>query len=290
MSADDLLNLPDLLDQPRADGGARTITTDVLGRLRRHYLPPQPMPGGVFVTEVGENGAWGAGRRCDALYVGFTSSSGRLLIGHEIKATRADWLHELATPHKADTWADQCHEWWLVTAPGVVADGELPDGWGLMVPGRSRTRMTVVQRARRHPDRTPSWGTARSIMARLDTLQRQEIQTIRTEALTQARNEAQKTLEDRVESGLRNAGADIDRLARYDEILGRWVDEADLAAIARLYRDNAGLRDAHRHLVGHYVRMNVQQLRRACDEYEQAVNQVLDAAQSDGLTLEAGAA
>jgi len=267
MSAADLLNLPDQLDQPRADGGARTITTDVLGRLRRHYLPPQPMPGGVFVTEVGENGAWGAGRRCDALYVGFTSSSGRLLIGHEIKATRADWLHELARSYKADTWADQCHEWWLVTVPGVVADGELPEGWGLMVPGRSRTRMTVVHRARRHPDRTPSWGAVRSIMARLDTLQRQEIQTIQVGALTQARNEAQKTLEDRVE-----------------------VDEADLAAIARLYRDNAGLRDAHRHLVGRYARLNVGQLRRACDEYEQAVAAVLDAAQSDGLTLEAGAA
>lgn len=262
---------------PEADGGARTITTDVLARLRRHYLPPQPMPGGVFVTEVGENGAWGAGRRCDALYVGFTSSSGRLLIGHEIKATRADWLHELAQPDKADTWADQCHEWWLVTVPGVVADGELPDGWGLMTPGRSRTRMTVVHRARRHPDRTPSWGAVRSIMARLDTLQRQEIQTIQIGALTQARNEAQKTLDERVEFGLRNAGADIDKLARYDRLLGGYVDEADLAAVARLYRDHANLEQARHHLTSRYVRLNVGQLRRACDEYEQAVADVLGA-------------
>lgn len=280
----------DLFDQPGAGGGARTITTDVLGRLRRHYLPPQPMPGGVFVTEVGENGAWGASRRCDALYVGFTSSSGRLLIGHEIKATRADWLHELAQPDKADTWADQCHEWWLVTVPGVVADGELPDGWGLMTPGRSRTRMTVVQRARRHPDRTPSWGAVRSIMARLDTLQRQEIQTVQTGALAEARAEATRNIEERVEARLSAAGDDVERLARYDRILGNYLDEDDLAAVARLYRDQANLEQARRHLAGGYVRLNVGQLRRACDEYDQAVAAVLDAAPTEGLTLEAGAA
>jgi hypothetical protein len=90
-----------------------------------------------------------------------------MLVGHEVKASRSDWLTELANPGKADAWADQCHEWWLITVPGVVRDGELPAGWGLMVPGTSKTRMRVLTPARRHADRQPSWDAIRSVVASL---------------------------------------------------------------------------------------------------------------------------
>lgn len=43
-------------------------TQELLERLRRHYIKPGPMAGGVFVPEVSFNGQFGAGRRCDALY------------------------------------------------------------------------------------------------------------------------------------------------------------------------------------------------------------------------------
>ena len=159
LTADEPMTLP---------ASDRTITADLMARLNRHYIKPgQPLPGGVFVPEVGENGGWGSGRRCDAIYVGFTSSSGRMLVGHEVKASRSDWLTELANPGKADAWADQCHEWWLITVPGVVRDGELPAGWGLMVPGTSKTRMRVLTPARRHADRQPSWDAIRSVVASL---------------------------------------------------------------------------------------------------------------------------
>jgi hypothetical protein len=287
---------PDLLDQltepepvpsPASD---RTITADLMARLERHYLPPQPMPGGVFVTEVGENGAWGASSRADALYVGFTSASGRLLVGHEVKASRNDWLAELRKPGKADAWADQCHEWWLVTVPGVVADGELPAGWGLMVPGRSTTRMKVLVPARRHAERRPSWDAVRSIMSRLDTLQRQRLEDVRRTALAEARTVAERNIDERVAAGLRNAGADVERLARYDRIIGSFANETDLAAVAELYRDKANLAEARRYLAGGYVRLNVGQLRRAADQYEQAVAAVFEAADDAEPTLEAGAA
>lgn len=147
----------------------RAITQDLMARLKRHYIKPgQPFAGGVFIPECGLNGQ--TARRCDALYVGFTSTSGRLLVGHEVKASRADWLHELDQISKADLWADQCHEWWLVAAPGVVHDGELPAGWGLLLPGRSTTRMDIKVRATRHVDRQPSWLIVRSLIARMDTL------------------------------------------------------------------------------------------------------------------------
>lgn len=119
-----------------------------------------------------------SGGGCDAIYVGFTSTSGRILVGHELKVSRADWLNELNKPGKSDPWADQCHEWWLVVNdPAIVHDGELPAGWGLMTPGPSKTRMKIVTRAaRKDPtEHTPSWRAVRSIMARQDTLRAQAI-------------------------------------------------------------------------------------------------------------------
>lgn len=150
-------------------------TTTLLALLQRHYLKPGDIkPGGVFVPEVSNNGNFGAGRRCDAIYVGFTNVSGRILVGHEIKVSRADWLAELNKPGKADVWGDECHEWWLVVPdPSIVHAGELPDGWGLMYPGGGRsTRMRVHTKAHRKDPRThdPSWDTVRSVIARLDTL------------------------------------------------------------------------------------------------------------------------
>ena len=86
---------------------ATATTRDLMARLERHYIPAgRPMPGGVFLPEVGWN-ATGGTSRADALYVGFTSASGRILIGHEVKASRSDWLTELRKPGKADGWADQ---------------------------------------------------------------------------------------------------------------------------------------------------------------------------------------
>ncbi len=67
-------------------------------RLRRHYLPRPDQPGGIFLPECGLNNGYAQQRRCDALHIGFTSTTGRVLRGHEIKVTRADWLTErLAT-------------------------------------------------------------------------------------------------------------------------------------------------------------------------------------------------
>ncbi len=149
----------------------------LVDRLRRHYLPRPDRPGGIFLTECGLNDGTAHQRRCDALLVGFTSTSGRVLRGHEIKVSRADWLTELCIVDKASVWADQCHEWWLVTPdPGMVHAGELPPGWGHLIPdARSGSRFKVVVPAARKPDtHQPSWLIVRSIVARLDTLQTQQ--------------------------------------------------------------------------------------------------------------------
>lgn len=88
---------------------------DLLTRLQRHYIKPgEVLPGGVFVPEVGVNG--GVQSRCDAIYVGFTSTSGRQLVGHELKVSRADWQHELDQAGKADFWHDNTHQWYVAAA------------------------------------------------------------------------------------------------------------------------------------------------------------------------------
>ncbi len=152
-----------------------TSTAGLTDRLRRHYIRRSDQPGGVFVTEVGLNGH--TDRRCDAIYVGFTASSGQRLIGHEVKTSRADWLRELDQPEKADRWASQCHAWYVVAPDAaVVPVEEVPDHWGLLhVDPRSKVRLRVVRRAPLF-DRDPSWLIVRSIMARLDTLQRAAVE------------------------------------------------------------------------------------------------------------------
>ncbi|TDO18161.1 hypothetical protein EV580_1344 [Mycobacterium sp. BK086] len=213
-----------------------SATLDLRALLQRHYIKPGiDLPGGVFLPEVGWNGCAGGG--CDAIYVGFTSASGRLLVGHELKVSRSDWLSELNKPGKADRWADQCHEWWLVVSdPAIVHDGELPAGWGLLVPGPSKTRMRALVKATRKPEgHTPSWDAVRSVMARWDTLRAQAI----ADAKEQARQAATAEVEDRVqlrmkvelaqaESDGRVLGATRERLQALQKALGHnivWDDQ-----------------------------------------------------------------
>ncbi|MFB7890319.1 hypothetical protein ACFCZ3_19935 [Cellulosimicrobium cellulans] len=270
---------------------ARAITEDLMTRLRRHYIRPGQEPaGGMFLPEVGWNGTVNR-NRCDALYVGFTSTSGQMLVGHEVKASRADWLTELSKPGKADAWAFQCHEWWLVTVPGVVQDGELPDGWGLMVPGRSKTRMQIVTPARRHPGRTPSWDATRSIMARQDTLRAQAVRDGLWQAQQKAREAAEAEVDRRVESRMRGL-PDLDALQKELDLIrgalgvGRVIEhegaenearrlwrvpqctDLELADVAALLRAHGDLHDATRALVGRASGLSY--LRRALDEADKA--------------------
>jgi hypothetical protein len=193
-----------------------SATAQLLEQLRGHYIAETTQPGarrgGVFAHEVSPNGSWGGPgiRRADALYAGFTSASGRILVGHELKVSRADWRAELAKVGKADAWADACHQWWIV-APSteVVPPEELPDGWGLMLPPRTARgrRMQIAVKARVKTDYNPPWWAVRSLMARLETLEHEqrhdEIQRIvraqvaeRTAHLEKRKAPTQASLED----------------------------------------------------------------------------------------------
>ncbi len=173
----------------------KTLTAELLGRLRRHYIKPgELMPGGMFIPEVTLDG-----RRADALYVGFFASRGKFLVGHELKVSRADWLHELSQPEKAETWFRECHSWYLVAAhESIVQEGELPPGWGLMVPGPSKTRMKILVQAQQRPETSPSWAATHAIVQRVDSLRINAIVTDRAKALDKHRAEVEAEVERRL--------------------------------------------------------------------------------------------
>jgi hypothetical protein len=284
-------------------------TATLLALLQRHYIKPgQPLPGGVFLAEVGQNGGWGSGSRCDAIYAGFTSSSGRILVGHELKISRSDWLNELSKPGKADAWADECHEWWLVVNdPAIVHDGELPAGWGLMSPGRSKTRMTVHTRAvRKDPQvHRPSWDAVRSVLARQDTLRAQVIEAAGTKARQDAWAEVDRRVQDGIALGLQRAGTPdaaelADKLKRIETALGgridwdaesrgyirsgaEWVGLAELKLIADAVRAAGSIDRALRELSNRYytpidnTRRALEQLENALGELQTARNQPKEA-------------
>lgn len=214
---------------------------EMVKRLRRHYIKPGPMPGGIFLPECGLNGATGG--RVDAVYVGFTSTSGRTLVGHEIKVSRSDWLHELDQPGKADLWADQCHAWYAVApSTDIIRPEELPAGWGLMVINpRSKTRLDVKVKALVHKDREPSWQIVRSIMARLDTLQAGELTDVRRNALDEARKAVDAEVKKRIEDAgeYSPGGRALRTVALFKEKFGidldTWLNRPDVVSVERLH-------------------------------------------------------
>lgn len=201
----------------------------LLERLQRHYIDPgQAFPGGIFTHEVGWNGNAAGSTRCDAIYIGFTATSGRLMVGHEIKVSRSDWRRELDKKSKADRWHDACHAWYIVApSSDIVPVEELPAGWGLLVPNpRSKVRMQVVVKATERTEHQPPWPAVRSVLARYDTL--------RAEAIYQATQQAKDKAREQALEQIRQSGrplitpAQESRLAALDileEVLGVAVTE-----------------------------------------------------------------
>lgn len=111
-----------------APGGLSAAT--ILEALQNHYRKPgAPRDGEILLPEVT---APGSARRADLVRIGMWASRGVGIDVHEIKVSRADWLRELDDPAKAEAWWPYCNRFWVVAAPGIIRDGELPAGWGLL--------------------------------------------------------------------------------------------------------------------------------------------------------------
>lgn len=113
----------------------------VTALLRERYAAPEY----AFLPQVrSRTGYGGPIRTADALAMGLYPSRGLELHGIEIKVSRGDWLRELKEPDKAEEIVRYCDRWWVaVSDEKIVAPGELPPTWGLLVPKRGKMTMKV---------------------------------------------------------------------------------------------------------------------------------------------------
>lgn len=167
---------------------AKMTTSDLLAALRASFGPEPDISqrrsgeAGVPDLLVEEVEAPGSNRRCDLLRIGMWPSRGHRIIVHELKVSRSDWQRELDDPAKAEAWWAHCHEFWIVAPAGLIDPGEMPDGWGLMVPpanGRSKKFRVLVKAASREPKLTA--GLVASILRRADNMRLAQIARLNAE-------------------------------------------------------------------------------------------------------------
>lgn len=106
-----------------------------LVRAKYNSVNPGNGPRYVVAEHVRSGTGFDAKRTADALVIDCWPSQGLEVTGLEVKCSRSDWLVELKDPTKAEEFKRYCDRWWLVIAdPDMVKPGELPEGWGMMVP------------------------------------------------------------------------------------------------------------------------------------------------------------
>lgn len=253
--------------------------------LHKHFISEKDQldPAGAGAAYLTEVTSPGGSRRADAIHIGLWSSRGAGTIEVcELKTSRADWLRELKSPGKAEAWWPYCHVFWLVVPhAGIVLDGELPKGWGLMMSGgRGGRRFKVVVKPEEHEaEITPGL---------LVTLLK-NTETTRTHALSLQRQQLWKESQER-ESQIRRQKAvfspedreRLDQLDRLEAALGMkierypWGDRLNAEGAAEVLKDLAGgqaAMDGARHRAGNAVR----ELERAARVAEEAASKLKDA-------------
>lgn len=83
------------------------------------------------------------GQRIDFFAINCWHSKGYKAISYEIKVSRSDFLKELRQPYKrlyAERVSNECY---FVAPKGLIKEGELPEGWGLIEPIRGARYLRV---------------------------------------------------------------------------------------------------------------------------------------------------
>lgn len=105
---------------------AKAITGAINTALRKRYCAPA----WSLLFNVSDATGFNGSRYADAIAMSVWPSRGLELHGFEVKASRADWQKELATPRKAEEIAAYCDHWWLVSNKLVAKEDEIPPAWG----------------------------------------------------------------------------------------------------------------------------------------------------------------
>jgi len=168
-------------------------SSEVIDRLRARYTarPGEVVEWAFFEQVRAGTGAY-AQRTSDAVAMNLWESRGLAVHGFEVKVSRSDWQREMRQPEKADPLVARCDFWWLVVSDSdIVRDGELPEGWGLMVP--HATGFKVAKQAAKNPTANIDRGFVASLLRRID---RDSITAKHVlDAVTRTRDEQKRAIE-----------------------------------------------------------------------------------------------
>ncbi len=122
---------------------AKLTEPQIMIALRERYAAPEY----ALLPQVrNRTGFSNTVRTADAIVMSLYPSRGLDLMGFEIKVSRSDWLVEKKNPAKAEEIARFCDRWWLVVGDeNIVAPGELPSTWGLLVPRKGGGLLEKVE-------------------------------------------------------------------------------------------------------------------------------------------------
>lgn len=225
----------------------------------------------LVAFEVADKPGFGGRGFADAVAVGFWPSRGLHVRGFECKVSRSDWLRELAKPDKAERFASLCHEWWVVTTPGVVKEGELPGGWGLLE--KRGDSLRVVAQAERRPDtHVVPWGFSVCIMRRLHEAA-QEGRAAAAKALVEKyRLDAERAAKEKIDKALRESGQivararELERMTGIDLLYGH-----DLQAMAKAIKGAAQLQRSIQYAEQHAEQLAItaDRLREMCNKLKE---------------------
>lgn len=217
--------------EPKKPRPAGFITADMRSALGRRYREEE----WLTAWEVQESSG-SRSRSCDLLALNLWQSRGQALVGHELKATRSDWLRELRDPAKGEGFFIHCDRWYLVSPPGVCKEGELPEGWGHLEMVGEDERARLVERVpapQRIPPPLPRemlCSFARRLAKPAHTESEREIQRRVDERL--ASSEAH--WKQRMDMALELQSGRIEQLERLEKLSGvtiaGWIDDAQLQA------------------------------------------------------------
>lgn len=194
------------------------VTENAMYRLLRERLCKDSGngPQAVLVPQVRSAAGFDSRRTLDAVSLGLWPSRGMLLDGYEIKTSRSDWLRELKAPAKAEEFASLVDRLWLVVADAsIVKDGELPEGWGLLVRRGKQLRQTVAAE-RLHEDRGLPPAFSRSFLVPL----LRAANNVPPEYVERLREEARKQLGWELEQAKRDLGELRETVKAFEDAAG----------------------------------------------------------------------
>jgi hypothetical protein len=142
--------------------------SEVLTLLRLRHCKPGNSGAGeyAFMTSVRNSAGFSSTRTFDAVALSLWPSRGLTLHAYEVKCSRGDWLRELKDPAKAEAAAKLCDRFSVVASDDkIVAEGELPLSWGLLVVRRGK--LVCVRDAPLLPEARPKAPIPREFVVAL---------------------------------------------------------------------------------------------------------------------------